>query len=122
MIKYLYYLFTNSFDYFIIVRYSVVVVLFFYNLLGLSVVILLLDRAYRPEAPQYPFHIIYDRILPFICLFLPSILAILFPMIYLGFKFRTSYIIHCLILVPLFYYWSNLRNWNKTDLFLCILE
>ena len=75
---------------------------------------LLLDKLHRPAATQLPFNILLDRIIPLIVLVLPSILifSLSFPAsTELITKFGYIIIIHAILIVPLFYYWSKHRSW-----------
>lgn len=96
------------------------------NILFLSLVIIftllfaffflycLLDSFYRPNYPQYPYNWFLDRLLPILCLFTPSIYVICFLELSLVNKLTTLLLLH-LLLILIFHYWSNLRNWNSAE-------
>jgi hypothetical protein len=93
-------------------------ILFLFTMLALIlvVIIILLDKAYRPSIPQYPFNFFLDRLIPLIALFLPLLLVLFLcptsiPWIQ---RFFVLILIHCFILIPLFYYWSDLRSWSNS--------
>ena len=91
--------------------------LFSILVLILIVIIILLDNAYRPDVPQYPFNFFLDRFIPLLALFLPlTIVLFLCPFNISWLEgFLLLIFIHCFILIPLFYYWSNLRSWVVLD-------
>ena len=83
-------------------------------------IIMLMDHAYRPAIPQYPFNIFLDRIIPLIVLFMPTLFIVVFTINVVTFswlqRFSLLVCIHVIIIIPLFYYWGNLRQWNtNTD-------
>ena len=75
--------------------------------------IILLENYARPSIPQYRFSMILDRIIPLFILLMPLILVFTFNtnIAYFG-RFCISILLHCLIIVPLMWYWSYLRNWG----------
>src|ERR1700749_785084 len=63
-----------------------------------------------------PYHLWLDRILPAILLFLPSFTFIfILPSSSWLAIFCCILITHYIIIIPLFHYWSNLRNWENTN-------
>lgn len=80
----------------------------------LGVIIILLDTAYRPNIPQYPFNIVLDRIVPLCALISPTLFVLfLSPFDAWFHRFCLLLGIHIIILVPLFHYWSSLRQWSN---------
>jgi len=79
------------------------------------IMVLFLDLTYRPQSKQYPFNIILDRIMPCIILIIPTFLILNLNInketTWLQ-KFGYIIIIHCFIIIPLFYYWSKHRHWD----------
>src|ERR1700761_4817213 len=68
----------------------------------------------RPE--QLPYHLWLDRILPVTILILPSFIFIfILPSPSWMTIFFGILVTHCIIIIPLFHYWSNLRNWETTS-------
>jgi len=67
-----------------------------------------LDSFYRPK--QYPYHKLFDKYIPLIILFMPTIYTISFTQ-EIKIKLSLFLFLHILIIV-LFIYWSKLRNWG----------
>ena len=82
--------------------------------------VVLLDRLYRPNTLQLPFNLILDRVVPSIVLLLPSILILSLPSSTAWItKFGYIIIIHSILIGPMFYFWSKHRSWssqNKTNI------
>src|ERR1700761_7300003 len=79
-------------------------------------IMLFLDSVYRPEISQYPFNLILDRIIPSIALVFPSIIIFfLHPFETWFARIILLLVIHIFVLVPIFYYWSKLRNWHTNQ-------
>lgn len=89
---------------------SIVLSLFF--IIAMSI-ILFMDSLCRPNVPQIPFNTVLDRIIPFVILIMPLIIIIWYKPFETWFT-RLLLLIgfHILVLIPLFHYWSQLRNWQ----------
>jgi hypothetical protein len=86
------------------------IVLFFRYVMFFTILFLLLDKIHRPEVLSYP--LISFLIVLSLSLFLPSILLFslpLSPSTALITKFGYLIIIHTVVLIPLFYFWSKHR-------------
>jgi len=88
-------------------------------IISLIMGIIALDRFYRPNVPQYPYNIILDRIIPLILLLSPTsfIFFLTKDIETISYTQRFCFILisHIVFLIPLFYYWSNLRSWKTPD-------
>lgn len=75
--------------------------------------LLFLDISYRPNVLQYPFNIIFDRIMPLIIILSPTFLILNLKSIDATLLQKFSYIllIHLFIVLPLVYFWSKHRSW-----------
>jgi hypothetical protein len=74
----------------------------------------ILDSLYRPNYPQYPYNVFFDRLLPSLILIFPSICVCLYiPNLVTRFTFLLF--LHSLIIF-LFHYWSKFRNWEHENL------
>lgn len=77
------------------------------------IIILILDKSYRPNIPQYPYNIFFDRIIPLIVLITPSIIISYQKPFNTWFAGLSVLILtHIFILIPLFKFWSQLRSWR----------
>jgi hypothetical protein len=84
-------------------------------LLGI-ISVMLLDKIYRPNIPQYPFNLWLDRVIPFIFLLSPSIcILILHPFEAWFTRLVLLILIHIIIIIPLFHYWAKYRRWNDIE-------
>jgi hypothetical protein len=84
-------------------------------LLGI-ISVMLLDKIYRPNIPQYPFNFLLDRVIPIIMLICPTIFIIFLSPFDAWFtRFTLLLVTHIFILIPLLYQWSSLRRWNSAD-------
>jgi len=80
----------NSFNTLSFIRIPVLI------LLLISLLSILLDTAYRPNIPQYPFNFFLDRLIP--------ISALICPFEAWFTRFTLLLFIHIFLLIPLFYY------------------
>lgn len=100
----------------IITTISLIIFLISFSVMFIMIIILLLDRFYRPDIPQYPYNIILDRIMPIILLILPTVFIFVFTRDVKALTLQTRFvliiIIHLSIIIPIFHYWSNLRSWT----------
>jgi hypothetical protein len=91
----------------VIFVFALIVMITFTSLLWLS-------EKYK-RGPQIPFNIFLDRILPIITLLTPSCAIIcLNPFSNLIHSFLTIILIHTCILLPLFHFWAQFRDWNTS--------
>ena len=93
------------------------ILFFFVSLIMLTMLmILVLDRFYRPNIPQYPFNIILDTVIPIGFLIIPSLSILsLNPFNNWFTCFGLVILIHSVIIIPVLHYWSNLRRWNSVE-------
>lgn len=115
MIQHYFNLLNDGFTILLVFRISGLI-LFILSIIGifLIVIIILLDQFYRPNTSQLPFNFYFDRLFPLIALFVPSLsMLLLCPISILWIqRFFILILVHCLLLIPLFTYWSNLRSWD----------
>jgi hypothetical protein len=75
------------------------------------------DEKYRRTDNQLPYNNIIDRVIPIILLIIPSILLIwIKPFTNQITNFGILIIIHLVIIIPIFHYWSELRLWDSSDI------
>lgn len=86
-------------------------------LIGLTLILFalfcFLDATYRPNIPQYPFNVFFDRLCPIIFIITPTILIYsLNPEKFLTLEnLLYLIIIHSFFIVPIIYFWAINRNW-----------
>ena len=92
-----------------------ILILFFSSciILLFMIVVGLLDATYRPNSPQYPYNIFFDRLCPVIFIASPTIIIYsLKPEKLLCLENLLFIIlIHSFIIVPIIYFWALNRNW-----------
>ena len=92
----------------IILFFSSCIILLFMIIVGI------LDSTYRPNSPQYPYNIFFDKICPMIIIISPTTIITycnIMPNSFLN-KSILILLIQTCICIPLMYYWSLIRNWN----------
>ena len=83
------------------------------SLLLFFMVILLWDKFYRPNVPQYPYNVFIDRVIPTTLLISLAITIYFLSSYFKGlFCIMLLIILHTCVIVPIIHYWSQLRNWD----------